>query len=132
MTAIKENLQQLYLNTDYICSEINVILKINFNNPELDMILLESNLSTALFITAWNPQSIDCDEEFNNLKNTELSIDLSKFKYFKGIGNTPSYAGEESFLVIGITFDDAKKLQIKYNQKAIVFYNIGSVAELVY
>ena len=130
--TVHNNLHADYMKTDFICTELKIIIRPEQVCPELDKILIEKKLTTAAFITAWNPQSKSCSKEVNDKNNTELKKDLFHFSHFDGIGKAPDYAGEDSFLVLGISLAKAKKLQLKHNQKAIVFYELGSVGELIY
>jgi hypothetical protein len=103
-------------------------------NKELDNFLLANQCETYAFVTAYNPYSALKSHEENRKLNEALFRDLiDEYQLFEGegVGEDISWDPEKSFLVLGITLDDAKAIGVKYSQNAIVFGRIGEKPELL-
>jgi hypothetical protein len=91
----------------------------------------------AAYITAWNPLSEELNLQQNRVRNQQLLADLhhtiESNNIIRGIGKDPTgvWAGEESFLVVGISEDHIHQLALKYGQNAYVYYQLGKNAELI-
>ena len=109
-------------------------LRIGVINKELDNLLLTNQCETYAFVTAYNPYSALKSHEENRKLNEALFRDLiDEYQLFEGegVGEDISWEPEKSFLVLGITLDDAKAIGVKYSQNAIVFGIIGEKPELL-
>ena len=85
------------------------------------------------YITAYNPFSELLSDEENEKRNKELESKLTKFEIFsgRGVGTDGTWSDEESFLVLGISRNDAMELGKKFEQNAILFGTIDDVPELI-
>jgi hypothetical protein len=92
----------------------------------------EQRVDGSAFITAWNPESEGTPREENEARNARLLRDIEALGLralpAEGIG--PTGWREESFLVPGISRDDAVALARKYRQNAIVWAAADGVPRL--
>ena len=131
----KKKLEQYYLETTYsvFIDESKFDIRIAEPVPVKIYSLLEKE-KTAAIITAWNPRSEPHSLQENKRRNRNLRISVSKKNYnvFEalGQGNDPSWPAEESFLILGITKEEAGKLAVDYGQNAFVLLEYGKTASL--
>ena len=129
-------LLEAYQNTHYT-TDIGITLLVGLPAPELDELLTKRGANCAAYITAWNPLSEELNLQQNRVRNQQLLADLHHTiepkNIIAGIGKDPSgvWAGEESFLVVGISEDHIHQLALKYGQNAYVYYQLGKNAELI-
>ena len=95
----------------------------------------ENEVSSAAFITAFNPYSQSLSDEENRKKNDQLKANLISLKliFINGFGQDPAgqWAGEASFLVLGIGLEAAKKLGNQFEQNAIVWSDSDAIPQLI-
>ena len=123
-----------YENTSFNVYQPKISIRIGVINKELDNLLLTNQCETYAFVTAYNPCSALKSHEENRKLNEALFRDLiDEYQLFEGegVGEDISWEPEKSFLVLGITLDDAKAIGVKYSQNAIVFGRIGKKPELL-
>ena len=123
-----------YENTSFNVYQPKIPIRIGVINKELDNLLLTNQCETYAFVTAYNPYSALKSHEENRKLNEALFRDLiDEYQLFEGegVGEDISWEPEKSFLVLGITLDDAKAIGVKYSQNAIVFGIIGEKPELL-
>ena len=131
----KKELEQYYLETTYsvFIAESKFDIRIGEPVPAKINTLLDKE-KTAAIITAWNPRSEPHSLQENKRRNRNLRISVSKknHKVFAalGQGNDTSWPAEESFLILGVTKEDAGKLAVDYEQNAFVFLEHGKTASL--
>jgi len=129
-------LLEAYQNTHYT-TDIGITLLVGTPAPALDELLTKRGANCAAYITAWNPLSEELSLQQNRVRNQQLLADLHHTiepnNIISGIGKDPTgiWAGEESFLVLGVSKDVTHQLAIKYGQNAYVYYHIGKNAELI-
>jgi hypothetical protein len=127
---------QAYKKTHYK-TESGITLHVDSRAPELDELLSNSGLSTAIFITAWNPYSKMKSAGENKELNEQLRYDLLSLtpedNIIRGFGEDPTgeWPGEESFLALGISREAGIQLSKKHRQNAFVFHERGAETELV-
>jgi hypothetical protein len=127
---------QAYKKTHYK-TESGITLHVDSRAPELDELLSNSGLSTAIFITAWNPYSKMKSAGENKELNEQLRYDLLSLtpedNIIQGFGQDPTgeWPGEESFLIIGISREAGIQLSKKYRQNAFIFHEYDSNTEMV-
>lgn len=117
------NYREAFTNTDYIVNIDNkeVIINIDKLHPQIDEII--KPFKTWAFITAHNPLPQILSNPENLLRNNRLKEDVEKLgnKIFNGYGLAKDKSWrEDSFMIIGIDKEDAKKLGAKFGQLAIV------------
>ncbi len=130
---IDQSLIHAYNNTNYRVFNPELVLKIGDLHPGLDKLLLEWGKNTWAFITASNPFSNPLSDGVNNARFVLLKESVKSYIYFEGegMGSDPSWKPERSSLIIGINELEAIEIGKSFEQNAIVFGRIDSVAELV-
>jgi hypothetical protein len=130
---MNEFLLEAYKSTTYQTQDPVISLRIGEISEEADALMLKLEASTYCFITAHNPFSKGLSDLENNERQVELLKDLKEYKTIEGAGvpADKSWSPEPSFLVVGISRDESIRLSKKYEQNAIVFGELGGVAELV-
>lgn len=129
-------LLEAYQNTHYT-TDIGITLLVGLPAPELDELLTKRGANCAAYITAWNPLSEELSLQQNRVRNQQLLADLHHTiepnNIIAGIGKDPTgvWAGEESFLVVGISEDHIHELALKYGQNAYVYYEVEKNAKLI-
>jgi hypothetical protein len=125
---------QAYKETDFNVYEPKITIKVGQVNQELDRLLKMNNCLTWAYITAWNPYSEFTDDRTNEEKNNQLRNDLTGYILIEGegVGSDQSWQPEKSFLILGITLEDAILIGKKYRQNAIVVGKIYEEPQLIW
>jgi len=128
------NFEEIYKNAYYLIYDLNYNIKLDELNPVIDALLKDIDIKEWGFITGFNPQSIPHCKEENNSFNENLFNDLEGYKLLEGEGGDVSgeWGIENSFLVLGINKNDLIKLGKEYDQKAVIYGEIGKKAELLF
>ncbi len=128
--TLDKSLLEAYNTTIFKVFNTSIEIRIGYNCPALDDLLIANNCTEWAFITPYNPHSTKFrfPKVDNYLRLAELKKDLVNYKIFEGegIGTDPNWLPERSFLILGIDKNMAEELGKKYEQNAIV---IGSKAE---
>lgn len=127
---------QAYLETHYrVLGSMPVTLKIGDANLMLAGIHDAHAVRSSAFITACNPFSQALDDAANAGRQLALARELSQrgLMFVDGIGEHPSngWPGEPSFLVLGVSIEDAKALGVLFGQNGIVWCGSDAVPQLV-
>lgn len=124
-----------YLETDYqVFSNPPFALRINQASEPLAKLLQQQKTDCAAFITACNPFSRKLDDATNAARQVELEKELRPrgLNFIEGEGRHPSGGWTEpSYLVLGLSLDEAKELGRRYEQNAVVWCGADAVPELV-
>ena len=133
---INSDLLQSYKSADYhVDASPSFILKIGIHSAELDSIYNTSHKYTAAFITAFNPYSQELSNQENKDRNYKLEelIQSLHFDYIHGEGKcgNDDWDGEESFLIIGISEEQASEIGKQFEQNAIVWCNKDAIPQLL-
>ncbi len=133
---IDEKLRIAYQQTNYFVPELDISIKIDLNCKALEDLLQACKLETWAFITACNPRSVSLSDLENQNRQKELKGIFEKgglpFWGGVGIGMDSDWEPEESFLVLGISKEEAMKLGQQLHQNAIVFGRKGGQANLIW
>lgn len=131
--GIDEGLISAYLRTRYEVWAPRFTIRTGELHPGLDAWLEGKNWA---FITAWNPCSQPLPEEENRRRQRMLEDALreGKWRYFPGAGvpEDNSWQAEESFLIAGISLEDALELGKRFEQHAILWGLPGQVAQILF
>ena len=128
---------EAYKKTSYCFSSPigEVKIRIDQANPLLNQLLLINMAKSWVFITAWNPYSLQQEMKMNISLNNKLEEYLAKNKYayFKGfgVGDDGTWPPEASFLVLNIPEEDAINLGRQLKQNAIVWGVSGKIPKLI-
>ena len=129
-------LWKAYEDTDFIVnSTTQCILKIGQASGKLKQLFNTNEVSTAAFITAYNPisQQLSQDENFERQANLVKEIKSRGLNLIPGLGQDSNHKweGEPSVLVLGIAFEAAKKLTRTYEQNAFVWCEEACTPQLI-
>lgn len=135
-TSLNQNLIESYLKTNYeVHVEPQYVLRIGNQSAEFADYLRNSTYSSAAYITAYNPYGESLMDHENEKRSKSLYDDIVSFGYspILGIGRDPKglWPGEKSYLIPGITFDEAMMLGNKYEQNAILWIGDSAYVQLL-
>jgi hypothetical protein len=135
-TDIDDDAVQAYRETEYrIQGDKPFTLQIGVINEYLLSAHKSYRVDCSAFLTACNPYSQMVSANDNRIRQHELSDELTRcgLSYLPGIGQHPSnqWPGEESFLVLGLNLQAAKKLGAYFGQNAIVWCGANGLPELI-
>ena len=127
---------QAYLETDYqVLCEVPVTLNIGVANAGLAALHRSHSVESSAYVTACNPFSQALDDSVNDARQEVLARELHHhgLTYINGIGQHPTngWTGEQSFLVLGLSREDAKMLGARHEQNAVVWCDQDAKPELV-
>ncbi len=132
---LDERLLQAYQHTDYHVDVPPLPLRIGRRHPELDTWLTGIDQRTWVFVTAWNPHSQPLPVAENERRQAELLrwVEQRDLPYSTGrsIADSGDWPPEESLLIAGLSRPEAKALGRRFEQNAVVYGEVGGVAELV-
>lgn len=126
---------QAYLETEYRCLELELVLRIGKTNSELANLYYEWSSTSAGYITACNPFSEKMSQQDNAERQTQLRQMLVDEGYmlWHGEGAHPSnnWEPEPSYLVAGMSLDATSRIGRRWEQNAIVWCDEKAVPWLV-
>ena len=130
------SLLESYNSADYhVYASPSFILKISVHSPELESIYKTSHKHTAAFITAFNPFSQELSTQENKDRNHKLEelIQSLDFDYIHGEGKCGDgdWDGEKSFLIFGISEEQASEIGKEFEQNAIVWCDKDAIPQLL-
>jgi Protein of unknown function (DUF3293) len=112
------------------------ILKIKKKSSALEALMKKHNLFTAAYITAYNIHGKKTELHINIRAQKNLAGDVRRIglPFLEGFGEdtTGVWKKEPSFLILGITLEDAEALGVKYGQNAIVWMEDDYAPRLVF
>lgn len=128
--------QQAYQQALYeVFTDIPFVLRIGVQNTKLVALFEQYRVTSAAFITAYNPIGEPVSEETNRAAQNRLYSHLSQLGLITlpGIGKDPSgtWPGEPSFLVLGASLATACDVGKKFSQNAIVWAEGDAVPTLL-
>jgi hypothetical protein len=135
-TEIDPAIVQAYRETEYrVHTEPPFTLRVGQASADLIAHHKHHKTDCSAFLTAWNPFSQSLDDAANASGQAALAQELSRrsLSYLLGLGQHPAngWAGEESFLVFGLTLEAAKVLGSRFEQNALIWNGSDGVAQLV-
>lgn len=131
--AVKKSssLREAYLQTKYCFTANGADYVLEIGKRSADFIALAKDIgaTTAAFVTAVNPYSLQLGDLHNNLAMRALREDIGQLgkpnfiAVFEGYGQGAdgSWPPEMSYMITGINFEEASKLGRKYGQNAFVW-----------
>ena len=109
-------------------------LRIGQHSRALADLYQEMGISSAAFITAWNPNSQPLPADVNAARQKNLIACLEEIgiPFYLGEGSSPDGNWREpSLLVLGIEKADARTLAAQFEQNAFVYCDQDATPELV-
>jgi hypothetical protein len=121
-----------YNNTEYKVFNPPMVIKIGIENHELNNFVSSFNKKTWAYITAFNPFSKSLSKEENLKRHEELKVKIASYKFFEGegVGEDKTWEPETSYLVVGISHEEAIAIGNFFEQNAIVIGDINGVPVL--
>lgn len=110
------------------------VLRVGKKSPRLASLMERFDVSGAAFITACNPLGKEMPPEWNRQATQKLLRDLkrTRLRILPGVGEPVGrWAGEASFLALGMQPAEAMKLGRKFRQNAVVWAGPNAKAWLV-
>lgn len=129
-------LYQAYRATDYrVHAPSPFTLRIGAQSADCDALLATHGLTSAAFLTAWNPFSQPLPDAENRAAQARLAADLDMVSTAifpgEGKGEIGDWPPEPSLFALGITDTDATRLAQAYRQNAYLWIAQGQPARLV-
>ena len=136
MTNIPSDLIEAYRTTHFTVLEPRPLtLRVDHHSAELAELFKEMGVSSAGYLTAWNPYSAETSAADNEAAQLSLirSLSLEGYPTLKALGVDPAgeWPGEESVFVPGLDLERAKSLGVEFGQNAIVWAGSDAVPQLV-
>jgi hypothetical protein len=111
-------------------------LRIDRASEPLAALMRRHGVSTAAYITAFNPYSERLPDDTNRAANEQLRAALVRADAFIFDGDTRDLGGqwpaESSLLALGIAFATARDLGVQFKQNAILFADDDATPRLVW
>ena len=131
------NLHQAYLETHYIVqAQAAFVLQIGYFSHPLQALYREHKTTCCAYLTADNPYSQACSPADNALAQAALEAELTEKQwiFYTGAGQHPTnnWPAEASFLILGISLDEARVLARRYRQTAFLWADEQTTPQLFY
>lgn len=136
MTNIPSDIIEAYRATHFTVLEPrSLTLRVGHQSAELAELFKEMGVSSAGYLTAWNPYSAETSAADNEAAQLSLirNLSLEGYPTLKALGVDPAgeWPGEESVFVPGLDLERAKSLGVEFGQNAIVWAGSDAVPQLV-
>jgi hypothetical protein len=137
MTAIPAELIDQYRRTEYHVDAPGApfMIRVEQPSPDLAALLARENVSSAAFMTAYNPYSRKATDEENRAANARLRRELDEAEFevlpARAVNPLGDWPVEHSFLIVGMERALAEEFGRRYQQNAIVFAAADSLPRLV-
>lgn len=133
---LDDQLVHAYRATDYRVHATEAFaLRIGRTCAACDALLDTHGVTTAAYLTAWNPYSKPLSDAANAGAQAKLAAELTDVSVSvlsgEGVGETGDWPPEPSLFALGISRVSATSLAQKYQQNAFVWIERGNAAELV-
>ena len=125
-----------FRETEYrVDGDAPLALKVGTVSSALAEMHKAHRVTCSAYITACNPYSKTFEEKANADRQIALAEDLRSrsLVFINGTGQHPSnkWPGEASFLVMGLSLEEAKALGSKHEQNGIVWCGSDAVPQLI-
>lgn len=133
---IDQQLREAYLATTYEVKYLGLQLRIGEENWHLEEFLIDNNVFSWAFISAWNPFSQPLPLSKNEIYHAKLK-NFAKSKQWVfaegfGIPQNKDWEAERSLFILDISKTDAVNLGRNFDQNAIVIGRLGKAPELLF
>lgn len=135
-TVLPVELIEAYTRTEFrVLGSQQFTLRVGLVSEALRHLFETEGVHSAAFLTAWNPYSAPTSTENNRHSQASLRTRLMQDGYPTidgfGIDPTADWEGEDSVLVLGMSFEKAQDLGRELKQNAIVWIGEDAVPMLV-
>lgn len=130
------SLLEAYRQTEYKAVD-DPVMTLRISVPCQDLLKRYEDWQTdcCAFVTACNPRSEWQDEATNARLQADLAAELTRrgLRYLAGIGQHPTngWLGEASWLVVGVSLEEAKHMGTQWAQNAVVWCGAEAVPQLM-
>lgn len=129
-------LWKAYEQTDFIVhSAPEFVLNIGQLSDQLIQLFSINKVTTAAFVTAYNPFSKKLSRDENSVQQSIFVKEVQSrgLSFLQGLGQHPNHKWEvePSLLILGIAFEAAKKLARTYEQNAFVWCDESCIPQLI-
>ncbi len=137
MTQIDPQTLKAYEATDYRVDwpSGGFVLKIGQRSRELARLYEESGVTSAAYLSAWNPYSQIVADEANTAAAKALDAQLAGVAPVVapgwGADPTGAWPPERSTLALGLTLEEAKRLAEAFRQNGFVWCGADATPQLV-
>ena len=136
-TLVDEHTLRAYRETDYrVLGEAGFVLRIDQFNAALAAAHATHDCTCSAFITAFNPHSVRLPDAENLARQQALREVLRQQQsaFLDGIGQHPDshWPGEPSFLVFGLSVEEACTMGQRFAQNAIVWAGSTAIPQLIF
>lgn len=133
---IDQRLRDAYLATTYEVKHLGLHLRIGEENWDLEEFLIDNNVFSWAFISAWNPFSKSLSPSENEIRHSKLK-DFAKNKQWVfaegfGVPQNKDWNAEKSLFILDISKTEAISLGKKFDQNAIVIGRLAKAPELLF
>ena len=127
---------QAYRETAYrIAGDQTFDIHIDTVSAELTALHAAHRVTCSAFITACNPFSRFLDEQTNQSRHDQLRRELAGrgLAFVEGAGEHPSngWPAEASFLVLGLSLEDASEIGRQFEQNGVVWSDADAQPQLI-
>lgn len=135
-SEIPRHVIQAYLEAHYhVHGNAPTTLKVGEADASLAALHEAAGVACSVFITACNPFSEKVGDALNVERQQAFAHVLRQrgLSFIDGLGQHPTngWAGEASFLVLGLTLEDARALGTQHGQNAIIWSGADAVPQLI-
>ena len=135
-SQIEPDTIQAYRETAYgVAGDQPFDMHIDVVSEELLALHAARRVTCSAFITACNPFSRFLDAPSNQRRHDQLRLELERreLAFLEGAGEHPSngWPEEASFLVLGISLDDASEIGRQFEQNGIVWSDAEARPQLI-
>ena len=136
-SKLEPDLIAAYKNTSFQAhvGDEMITLRVGQQCPALQAVFEQHNVTTACYITAYNPYGRLLTKQENEDRNAHLLAELAaQYPVYEGIGADPNgeWEGEASFLALGASKDASLALAEAWEQNAVVFIDEALLASLLF
>lgn len=135
MSEIPKELIDSYRATHFrVLEPISFVLRIGEFSQPLKDLFRDRSVSSAAFLTAWNPHSNETEAVDNEKANETLKRNLKdkQIFFYEGIGEDPAgeWPSEPSVFALGLSHEKAISIGRTFNQNAIVWIGDDAIPKL--
>ncbi len=137
-TQIDPQLLAIYQHSDYrvsVAGQNDFLLRPGLPSPELLAVYQRYAVSSACFISAYNPRSEPRTLEENVAAQQELlkAVEALGHSFLPGMGEDSEggCAGEPCLLILGISRDQSLNLGTRFEQNALLWMEADAIPQLL-
>ncbi len=135
-TQLSKTVINAYNTAHYkVAGNKGFVMRIKRECAPLAELMKSHGVTCAAFITAYNPYGKKAKPPENMRYNKALWRDIlgMRFIHFEGAGEDPTgrWKSEPSYLILGISLEDAKTLARKHRQNALVWADSDAVPQVI-